>query len=327
MTQTAFVTGATGFLGRHLCQQLVQAGWHVTAMCRSIPEKALERVNYVQADLLNQQSLLDAIPQNTDQIFHVAADTNTWHKNNPRQTRTNIQGTENLINAAIANQAKAWLHVSSIATFGVDHHGMMNLNEGVEQEGLKSWVNYVKTKSQAEAMVKAKAQQLQAVVVNPTHIIGPDDQHNWIRLFKMMINDNLPTVPVGAGSFVDVRDVARGCILAAEKGHVGENYILGGHNLSFSEFIEQVSDAFDLKVTLRNKPMLLIKIAAKVKSMVASLTGKEPDLTAESLQLISHQYKTTSLKAQDQLGYQIRPFEDTLEDIKQNLIVRGILNV
>lgn len=327
MTQTAFVTGATGFLGRHLCQQLAQAGWQVTAMCRSIPENTLEGVNYVEADLLNQASLLKAIQENVDGLFHVAADTNTWRKNNPRQTQTNVQGTQALINAALQKKVKKWLHVSSITTFGVDHHGMTHLNESVLQEGLSSWVNYVKSKSQAEQLVKNHAAELNAVVVNPTHIIGPDDQHNWIRLFKMLIKDELPTVPVGAGSFVDVRDVARGCLLAYEKGVVGENYILGGHNLNFVQFIEQVSDAFELQVTLRNKPMWLIKLVAKIKSSVAYLTGKEPDITPESLQLISHQYKTTSLKAQDQLGYQIRPFEDTLEDIKQNLIKREILHV
>ncbi len=327
MTQTAFVTGTTGFLGRHLCQHLVQAGWQVTAMCRSIPENTVEGVNYVEADLLNQDSLLKAIPANVDGLFHVAADTNTWRKNNPRQTQTNVQGTQALIAAALQKKVKKWLHVSSITTFGVDHHGMTHLNESVPQEGLSSWVNYVKSKSQAEQLVRDHAAELNAVVVNPTHIIGPDDQHNWIRLFKMLIKDELPTVPVGAGSFVDVRDVARGCLLAYEKGVVGENYILGGHNLNFVQFIEQVSDAFELQVTLRNKPMWLIKLVAKIKSSVAYLTGKEPDITPESLQLISHQYKTTSLKAQDQLGYQIRPFEDTLEDIKQNLIERGILNV
>ncbi len=327
MTQTAFVTGATGFLGRHLCQQLIQAGWQVTAMCRSIPENTVEGVNYVEADLLNQASMLNALPENTDCLFHVAADTNTWRKNNPRQTQTNVQGTQALIAAALQKKVKRWLHVSSITTFGIDHHGMANLNEGVPQEGLSSWVNYAKTKSQAEQLVKAQAQELNAVIVNPTHIIGPDDQHNWIRLFKMLINDKLPTVPVGAGSFVDVRDVARGCLLACEKGVAGENYILGGHNLNFVQFIEQVSDAFELKVTLRKKPMWLIKIVAKIKSALGYLTGREPDITPESLQLISHQYKTTSLKSQDQLGYQIRPFEDTLNDIKHNLIERGILHV
>ncbi|VAW47182.1 hypothetical protein MNBD_GAMMA02-1194, partial [hydrothermal vent metagenome] len=210
MTSTAFVTGSTGFLGRHLCRQLMADDWQVTAMCRSIPENIIKGVNYVQADLLDAASLRSALPEKVTCLFHAAADTNTWSKLNARQTKTNIEGTLNLIQAAMQQQAKKWVHVSSITTYGVDHHGMINLTEEVPQEGLGSWVNYVKTKSMAEQIVKDHAVKLNALVVNPTHIIGADDQHNWIRLFKMMINDELPAIPVGAGSFVDVRDVAKG---------------------------------------------------------------------------------------------------------------------
>ncbi len=202
---------------------------------------------------------------------------------------------------------------------------MMALTEDVPQEGLSSWVNYVKTKSQAEQMVKDQAQNLQAVVVNPTHIIGVDDQHNWIRLFKMMGSDTLPTIPVGAGSFVDVKDVARGCIKAAEKGVAGENYILGGSNFNFEQFIDQVADGFGIDVTRRKKPQALIRLVAKIKSAMGYLTGNEPDLTPESLQIISHQYSCSSQKAKDVLGYEITPFDQTLADIKNNLIDRGIL--
>ena len=310
MTKSAFVTGSTGFLGRHLCRQLLQAGWQVTAMCRSIPENALDGANYVEADLLDRDSLMAAMPQAVDVVFHTAADTNTWHRNNPRQTQTNTLGTLNLIQAAVQQQAKKWIHVSSIVTYGVDHPGMAELDEQTAQHGLDSWVNYVKTKSLAETLVKDHAEKLQAVVVNPTHIIGPNDQHNWVRLFKMMANDSLPTIPPGAGSFVDVRDVAQGCILAAENGRLGENYILGGHNLSF---------------TKRHKPQALIKLVAKIKSATGYLTGKEPDLTPESLQIISHQYRTNCRKAQTELGYSNRPLATSLADIQADLKQRGIL--
>ncbi len=325
MTKAAFVTGSTGFLGRHLCHQLVQANWQVTAMCRSIPENPVQGVNYVQADLMDKAALQQVMPEQVDAVFHTAADTNTWSKHNPRQTETNILGTLNLIQIAIVQQAKKFVHVSSITTFGVDHHGMVELSEATPQAGESSWVNYVKTKSMAEQLVKDHAEKLNALVVNPTHIIGPDDQHNWIRLFKMMIDDELPTIPVGAGSFVDVRNVARGCILAAEKGQKGENYILGGHNMDFEQFIDQVATAFDLTVTKRRKPQMLVKLAAKIKSAIAYISNNPPDLTPESLQIISHQFKTDSLKAQKQLGYVITPLTETLHDIKLNLKARGIL--
>lgn len=323
--KTAFVTGATGFLGRHLCRQLAAANWHVTAMCRSIPENALDGVNYVTADLLDPASLEAAMPPQVEVVFHTAADTNTWRRNNPRQIATNVGGTHNMLSAAEAQSARRFVYVSSVSTYGVDHPGLADLQDDSEQHGLDSWVNYVKTKSQAEQMVKKHAEDRQAVIINPSHIIGPDDQHNWIRLFRMMINDELPTVPVGAGSFVDVRDVARGCIQAADHGQVGANHILGGHNLNFDQFIDAAAEAFGLTVTKRHKPMWLIKVVAQLQSRLAYLTGKEPDLTPESLQMISHQYRTDSQRAKQQLGYVITPLQQTLHDIKVNLTERGIL--
>lgn len=327
MTQTAFVTGSTGFLGRHLCQQLIQAGWQVTAMCRSIPENAIDGVKYVQADLQNKGSMAGSLPHDLDCVFHTAADTSTWRKEQQRQTQTNVQGTLNLMQVAIEKNVKKFIYVSSITTFGVDHHDMVKLDEKTKQMGESSWVNYVRTKSLAEQLVKDHIDKLDSTIVNPTHIIGPDDQHNWIRLFKMMINNNLPTVPVGAGSFVDVRDVARGCIRAAVSGQTGENYILGGTNLHFEQFIDKVAEAFEIKVTKRRKPQWLLKIAAKLALSFSYLTNKQPDLTPESLQIISHQFSTSSLKAKNELNYQIRHFDDTLKDIKTNLEERGILNV
>ncbi|MCX7552340.1 NAD-dependent epimerase/dehydratase family protein [Marinicella sp. S1101] len=325
MTATAFVTGSTGFLGRHLCQQLVDADWHVTAMCRSIPENPVDGVKYVTADLSDKAAMAAVLPDHVHVIFHTAADTSTWRLESAQQTQTNVQGTLNLMQVAIEKNAKKFIYVSSITTFGVDHHGLIELDENTPQEGESSWVNYVRTKSLAEGLVKDHADKLNALVVNPTHIIGPDDQHNWIRLFKMMISDSLPTVPIGSGSFVDVRDVARGCILAAEKGQPGENYILGGNNLSFVEFVKQSAEVLQLKVTLRNKPQWLLKAVAAIKLSLSHLTRKQPDLTPESLQIISHQFTTTSNKAKTELGYVIRPIENSLKDIKTDLEQRGIL--
>ncbi|WP_154222803.1 NAD-dependent epimerase/dehydratase family protein [Marinicella rhabdoformis] len=323
--KTAFVTGATGFLGGHLCHLLVTQGWQITALCRSIPKNPIAGVNYVTGNLLDASSISDALENKTDVLFHVAADTNTWHKNNSQQTSTNIQGTKNIIEAAVAKQVGTLLYVSSIVTFGVDHHGLVNTEESNTQTGIDSWVNYVKTKSQAELLVKSAPSQLRTVITNPTHIIGPADQQNWIRLFKMIINDALPTIPQGAGSFADVRDVANGLILAAEKGKHNENYILGGNNLNFPDFIQHVCHVFGCKITAKVLPHGLVKMVAYLKSRFAPAGGKAPDITPESLQVISHEYAVSSNKAKTELGYTIKPLEQSLEDIKADLIERKIL--
>lgn len=322
--KTAFITGATGFLGSHLCNQLQQQGWQVTALCRR-PQPKQTQINWQLGNLLDSDSLLQAIPQQTDVLFHLAADTNTWQKNNPAQSQTNVTGTANIIQATVQKRVKKLLHVSSVVTFGVDHQGMANITENSPQHGTESWVNYVKSKSLAEQLAKAAPPELQVTVVNPTHIIGPQDQHNWIRLFKMIINDNLPAIPQGAGSFADVRDVAAGIILAAEQGKDRENYLLGGHNLSFQQFIDQVAQTFNCSVTAKKRPQTPLKIIAWLQSKTAYLTGNPPRLTPESLKLISHRYQVNSHKAKTELNYQITPLNQTLQAIKQDLQQRKLL--
>lgn len=321
----AFVTGATGFLGGHLCHLLVSQGWQVTALCRSIPKNPVSGVNYVEGELLDAESITNALSHQTAVLFHVASDTNTWHKNNANQSETNIQGTKNIIDAAVSKQVGTLLYVSSIVTYGVDHHGLVNTEEADVQHGLDSWVNYVKTKSRAEILVKNAPAQLHTVLVNPTHIIGPADQNNWIRLFKLIINDKLPTIPQGAGSFADVRDVARGLILAAEKGKDRENYILGGNNLSFPDFIQQVCEVFGCQITAKVLPHWVVKVVACLKSRFSPAGGQAPDITPESLQLISHQYGVSSNKAKTELGYTVMPLHQSLKDIKADLIERQIM--
>ncbi len=323
--QKAFVTGATGFLGRHLCRELTRQGWQVVALCRSIPENPLPEVNYVQVNILSLASMTDVIPKDIDVLFHTAADTGTWSKNNARQTLTNVTGSQHILQCLSDMTNTRLLHVSSVVTYGVDHSKLINVNEETPAEGFTSDVNYVQSKSQAERLIK-QHQSLDWVIVQPTHIIGPEDRHNWIRLFKMIINNKLPSIPRGAGSFVDVRDVALGCIQAANNGVRHNHYILGGHNLSFEAFIAHVAKTFGVHVDDKQKFQWLLKIVAHLQSGLSYLTNQPPDLTPESLQLISYQYATDSSKAKTELGYEITSLQVTLNDIRSDLQKRGFLN-
>lgn len=320
----AFVTGATGFLGQHLCRHLNAQGWQVTALYRSLPEKTLDGVNYVQGNILSMASLSEAIPQETTVIFHTAADTGTWSKYNASQTLTNVTGTGHIIQCARQLPDVRLVHVSSVATYGIEHNELITINEQTPASGINSFVNYVRSKSQAEQLIKQQ-QDLDWVIVHPSHIIGPEDKHNWIRLFKMIINNSLPSVPRGAGSFADVRDVSQGCIAAANKGRSQQHYILGGHNLSFAEFILTTADSFGVNIDFKQKPQWLLKIVAKLQASASYLSNKPPDLTPESLQLISHRYTTDCGKAEAELGYEITPLKVSLNDIKKDLQQRALL--
>lgn len=310
----ALVTGATGFLGTHLCQQLLEQGWQVFALCRS-EEKAQDLpkgLDVVMGDVLQIDHLKTELPQGLDAVFHTAASTNNWYKNNDMQTRTNVVGTQNILSLVKALAVKRYIHVSSVVVFGM-HRVLSNIVETMPKAGADSFINYVKTKTAAEKLVLAES-EIDQVVINPTHIIGPGDKHNWARLLKMIAEQKLPSIPNGAGSFVDVRDVAAGIIAAYHKGLKGENYLLGGTDLNFKQFVTTVADKMSVKPTSVQLPNFLLMSLARIKNVVSMVTNKEPDITPESVSLISDVYACDAQKARSQLGYKTRDFDTTLND-------------
>jgi len=322
---TALVTGATGFLGTHLCDQLISQGWQVYALCRSLEKSnSLSGTSHVIiGDVLDTEAFQDKLPEKVDAIFHTAASTNTWFKNNDMQTNTNINGTQNMLELAIHLRVRKYIHISSVVVFGV-HKELKNIVESMPKEGKDSFINYVKTKTASEEIVLS-TKKLDSVIINPTHIIGPGDKNNWARLIKMIAAKKLPSIPNGAGSFVDVRDVATGIIQAYHHGKAGNNYLLGGTDMNFKEFITKAASALDVKPTNVQLPNFLLMSLAHMKNLISRITNKEPDITPESVTIISDLYACDSAKARKELDYQTRDFEvtlcDTLEFLKDEKVI------
>lgn len=325
-THKALVTGATGFLGMHLCEQLKQQGWQVYALCRSA-EKAKELANDIHiviGDILSTGVFAEDIPEDLDAIFHTAASTSTWHRNNGMQTTTNLQGTQNMLDLAIEKNVARFIHVSSVVVFGI-HSQLKNITEDLPKSGKNSFINYVRTKTAAEKQV-LENKNLDTVVINPTHIIGPGDRHNWARLIKMIAEKKLPSIPNGAGSFVDVRDVAAGIIAAFFHGKNAENYLLGGTDMNFKQFVHAVAARLKVKPTGIQLPNFLLKILAHIKNTISRVTKTEPDITPESVALISDLHACDAAMARKQLGYKTRDFSITLEQTVLFLKKEGIIN-
>ncbi len=318
MTQTkqlsAFITGATGFLGLHLCQQLLDNNWQVYALCRNKERMSIkhENLDIIEGDILAPKAIKKQLPTNLDALFHTAASTNTWFKNNTLQTTTNLQGTQNMLDLSLKLKISRHIHVSSVVVFGM-HKTLTNITEDMPKAGEDCWINYVKTKTASENLV-LNSKNLDCVIINPTHIIGPGDKHNWARLIKMIATKKLPSIPNGAGSFADVRDVASGIIQAYYHGKTGENYLLGGTDMTFTEFVIAVANKLNVKATTVQLPNFLLMTLAQIKNFISRLTNKEPDITPESVTLISDLYACDAAKARAELNYQTRDFEITLND-------------
>jgi dihydroflavonol-4-reductase len=203
--KTAFVTGATGFVGTNLVRLLLARGWHVRALCRVRPDGSLPRIEGVEVkagDITDGAAVLAAMPDAPDAVFHVAASLSLWAGGRAEQDRTNVGGTREVVAAALERRAKRFIHTSSVAAFGL-HDG--RIDETTSSNAAAQTFNYVRTKFLAEEEIRLGIQRgLPAVILNPANIIGPDDRRGWGRLFLLVQAGKLPGVPPGRASFAHV---------------------------------------------------------------------------------------------------------------------------
>lgn len=316
MGLTAFVTGATGFVGMNLARELAGNGWQVTALVRQsspLEDLAGLDIDLQQGDITDADSVRSAMPPKVDCVFHVAASTNVWSRNNEVQTRINVQGTRNVIEAALHREASRFVHTSSFIVWGFQP---TLVAEDSQRLGNADWINYVRTKHEAENVVRRAMadKRLDAVILNPAHILGPGDRRNWSRMIRLVDAGKLPGVPPGGGAFSDVREVARAHVEAFHRGRSGHNYLLGGEETPFLEVVRITGELLGRKVPNRASPAWLLKSVSQLYRLKAVLDGKEPDLTPESAAMITRHIHCDSTKAQRELGYRFTPVRSLLED-------------
>jgi len=325
-TKHAFVTGGTGFLGVNLIEQLRKEGWDVTAIYRN--EKKTAFLKSLNVELLpgtidDEKALADAIPIGVDAVFHVAADVSFWRAHNARQTRTNIDGTVNTVNAALKRKAKRFIHTSSIAAYGMHKKPITELTRKI---GQNSNINYLRTKALAEEEVrKAIRAGLDAVILNPANIVGPHDAHNWGRLFQVVKDRAIPGVPPGHGSFCHSVEVARAHIAAVDHGKTGENYLLGGPAASYQDCFETVIKILGVPIEANITPPIVLKSFAVFTDFVSMFTHKYPTLTPEMAEVLCGNIVCQSDKAERALNYQVITLEEMFRDCYEWLIANNYI--
>lgn len=303
------LTGATGFLGGHLLAQLREMGTEVCALVRSpeIAQKLIASgVEAVVGSIDDPQALRAALQAPTDCIFHAAADTSPWRANAARQTQTNVEGARQVLAAAINAGVRRIVHTSSVSAFGQQESV---LTEFSPRLGAQSWINYERSKAIAEELVfEADAKnQIEAVVMNPAHILGPGDTQNWARLFLLVDQGQLPGAPPGSGAFADVREVARAHLAAWQCGQRGEQFLLGGEQASFLELVQMIATELGRKPPQRPLPAVILKTLARFLDALSRVTHREPRLTPESVSFTCHHLRVDSSKAIRELDYRVTP--------------------
>lgn len=324
---TAFVTGATGFLGSQLCGQLRAAGWAVTALVRT-PARATQLaqsgVACVPGDILDPASLATGMPRSVDAVFHVAGDTSLWSKRDATQTRINVEGTSNVLAAARAAGARRFLLTSSVSAYG-PQDGV--ITEATPSNAMRSPLNYDRSKWLGEEEVrKAMAQGMDAVILQPAAIIGPGDASNWGRMFVMAEQGKLGFLPSGGLPFNHVREVVRGHMAAAERGRPGESYLLGGDYMALADLAREVFRLLGRKAPgWTAPPGLLRRLGTVVGALTPASVRGEPLMTREVAEFMSAVTRCDSSKAERELGLRPTPLAECLADCHRWLVQQKLL--
>ena len=324
---TAFVTGATGFVGLNLVDRLVRDGWDVTALHRASSDLTyLQRFapGLAVGDVVDADSVLAAMPKGVDAVFHLAASTNLWAVNNSEQTRINVAGTRNVVRAALERGAKRFVHTSSIAAYAPEAGTV--LREDTPSRAADHRANYFRTKWLAEQEVRAGIEKgLDAVILNPGNILGPYELHNWSKLFALVKTGKLPGVFPGAPVWCHVKSVVDAQVAAAERGRKGENYLLGSVHASYLELTKIIVELTGGKTPSKAAPAALLRAMARVSYWVSLITRKEPDMTPEVVDLGVLDFACDCSKAENELGYREVSLEKMAQDTYEWLVSEGKL--
>jgi dihydroflavonol-4-reductase len=313
---TTLVTGASGFLGSHVARQLVARGEDVRVIMRpsstnrAVADLSLE---YVTGDLRDPASVARAV-EGAKRVFHVAADYRLWARRKQDIYDSNVGGTKNLLDAARRAGVGQFIYTSTVATIAVDRP--RHPNEFTDA-GLEEMVGHYKRSkwmAEQEALKAAKA-GLPVIVVMPTTPVGPWD---WKptptgKIILDFLNGRMPGYVETGLNFVGVEECAAGHLLAAEKGEVGERYLLGGENLTLKQLLDTLSRITGLPAPRLKIPHGLALGVAYANTVFSRLLGREPGIPIEGVQIARHMMFVDCSRAQRELGFKAGPVSAALE--------------
>lgn len=321
----AFVTGSTGLLGSNLVRELVNQGYRVKALVRSMDKAKyllgdLPQVQFIQGDL-QDISAFAAELQGCDALFHTAAYFresygvgNHW----PMLQRLNIDATLELLEAAAAAGVLKTIYVSSSGCIGLTPDG----SPGTETTppGPITYDNlYFKSKLMAEAAVIdfTQTHAMPVVMICPGAMLGPQDAAPT-ELGQFVLNflhRKIPARPAGGMPCVDVRDVAAAMVKGIEQGRSGQRYLIGGAYYSMAEIMERLEMVSGVPAPKLAMPGFGMRLLAIVSTWVARLRGQKPEIPVEGVKIMLATLAYDSTKAQRELGAQFRPLDDSLHDM------------
>lgn len=313
------VTGASGFVGSAVARKLLNSGYSVRALVRNASPRAhLDGLDleFFEGDLRDRGSL-DRAVAGIRYLFHVAADYRLWARDPREIFASNVDGTRNLMEAAIGAGIERIVYTSSVATLGLrsDGTGADETMPLREDQGVGA---YKRSKIMAERLVETMVarRNLPAVVVNPSTPIGPYDVKPTPtgRIIIEAARGRIPAFIDTGLNLVHVDDVADGHIAALHRGKIGERYILGGTDVLFSQLLRDIARIVGRSAPRIKLPWRALIPVAFVAEAVANVTGREPFATMDGVRMAKYRMFFESAKAEQQLGYKARPYIEGIND-------------
>ena len=313
------VTGAAGFIGHHVVRLLTEAGRHVRAVLRpgedprNLAGLDPALVDRVVADVLDR-ARLRAVTRGCAAVYHLAAIYRTWVPDAKTIYDVNVTGSSNVLAAAVEAGVRKVVYTSSIAAIGLRDDGAPS-DEATPFDLWGHSFDYVRSKYLGQQIAESFAPLIDVSIVNPGMPLGPGDI-GPTPTGKTMIDAISGRIRVcfeGGLNLVDVEDVARGHLLAEQHGRRGEAYLLTGHNLSIYDLIAALRRVLGLRHAMFAMPVGLARAGGWALEQVADrVTRREPLITAGSVDYASQRLYFDNRKAREELGFAVRPLDETL---------------
>lgn len=317
MSRKVFVTGGTGFIGSNLVRLLLAEGYQVKALVRNNSNlnnlQGLD-IELVKGDLNNPD--LDTKIKDCEALFHVAAHYSLWRKDKDLLYKSNVLGTRNILKCARIAGIQRTIYTSSVSAIGIRKDG--KITDENYQSSVEDLIgNYKKSKYYGEQEAK-KAVKLgqDIVIVNPSTPIGANDIKPTPtgEIIVRFLTGKMPAYVNTGLNFIDVKDVAKGHILALEKGKTGERYILGNQNLSLKDFLNKLADITDLKAPQNTVPLWLPLTVAYIDELILTKLGKSPSIAIDSVKMSKQFMYYNPQKAIKELGLPQSPLDTAIKN-------------
>ncbi len=330
MSDTVLVTGASGFVGAAVARRALARGFRVKVLMRATASRAnidgLD-VEAVTGDMRDAASMTNAM-QGVRYLFHVAADYRLWARDPSEIARNNLDGARATMTAALRAGVERVVYTSSVAALKPGKGEAVDETSRHTPQSVIGVYKLSKLLAEREVERMIAEEGLAAVIVAPSTPIGPRDIKPTPtgRIIVEAAAGRMPAFVDTGLNLVHVDDVAEGHFLALERGKIGENYILGGADVTLAQMLADIAALAGRKaptVKLPRGPLFPLAFAAEA---VARVTGKEPFLTADALRMSRYQMYFSSAKARRELGYAARPYREGLKDAHAWFAANGYLS-